>query len=90
MEVLTSPENYLSYTNNPKLLLFCGHITNEDETHFYQPMDESYPDPGWTRDEDTDIDNDDGTNLRGNFMHQHFGWYTVDRDVRKYPDWTRP
>lgn len=86
MEVHQSPMNYLNQNNNPKLLLFCGHITPSYHYRFYQPIDENYSHSGWIRDENTGTDNDDGLNLRGDFMHQHRGWYTVDQDIRKYPD----
>ena len=61
-----SIEDYLSKTDDPKLLLCCGHLRNCSD--FYN------------------VREDDGCDLRGQFMHGHQNWYTVDKDPGRYPD----
>lgn len=63
MKINRSVENYLQNTDNPRLLLACGHIKRPNRDL-----------------KNTEID------LRGQFLHDHTGWYTIDSDPMVNPD----
>jgi SAM-dependent methyltransferase len=67
-----SIETYLSHVQHPKLLLCCGHPTAEVYHHNYTLIDDRLI--------------DDGLNLRGEFAHNHEGWYTIDKNEQLNPD----